>query len=159
MTRADLDAIAVTNRPGLMGGLLIGVTAAKTLAWSLGVPLIGVDHLSGHIYAAAMCSDKPVFPAIALVVSGGHTSLFACRSAIDRDLLGPAERNTVTFAIGDIRVVGSDMMDAKAAPGDISNSVSVIMDGHYYYTCDEDEEEYEEDGEDEEDGDWDGEEE
>src|SRR5688572_30931131 len=74
---ADLDAIAVANRPGLVGSLLIGVTAAKTLAWSLGKPLIGVDHVHAHLYSVVLESESlPAFPALGLVVSGGHTAMY-----------------------------------------------------------------------------------
>ena len=79
----DLDAIAVAHRPGLIGSLLIGVTAAKTLAWSLGKPLLGVDHVQAHLYSVVLeKEDGPLFPAVGLVVSGGHTSL--CRSRLLR---------------------------------------------------------------------------
>jgi N6-L-threonylcarbamoyladenine synthase len=75
-SREDIDAIAVTNRPGLIGSLLIGVTAAKTLAWLWGKPLVAVDHVRAHAYSPAIGLESPPWPAIALVVSGGHTSLF-----------------------------------------------------------------------------------
>src|SRR5215207_4016347 len=74
---ADVDAIAVAHRPGLIGSLLIGVTAAKTLAWSTGKPLIGVDHVHAHLYSVVLeRNEAPVFPALGLVVSGGHTALY-----------------------------------------------------------------------------------
>src|SRR2546421_8188459 len=74
---ADLDAIAVAHRPGLIGSLLIGVTAAKTLAWSLSKSLIGVDHVHAHLYSVALEKEEcPLFPEKGLVVSGGHTSLY-----------------------------------------------------------------------------------
>ena len=74
VTYRDLDAVAVTYGPGLVGALLIGVTAAKTIAWAHHLPLIPVNHLAGHIYAARFL--EPIqFPALALVVSGGHTEL------------------------------------------------------------------------------------
>src|SRR5256714_12464643 len=76
---ADLDAIAVAHRPGLIGSLLIGVTAAKTLAWSLQKPLIGVDHVHAHLYSIMLSKEVPdtsfSFPAVGLVCSGGHTAL------------------------------------------------------------------------------------
>jgi N6-L-threonylcarbamoyladenine synthase len=72
----EIDALAVTNRPGLVGALLIGVTAAKTLSWMLERPLTAVDHISAHAFSAAIELDEPPWPAVALVVSGGHTSLF-----------------------------------------------------------------------------------
>lgn len=82
----DLDALAVTEGPGLIGSLLVGVVYAKALALSLGKPLVGVNHIEGHIHAVLLenqtarsaCNaiGEPRFPAVALVVSGGHTSLF-----------------------------------------------------------------------------------
>ncbi len=74
---ADLDAIAVTRGPGLPGSLLVGVNFAKGLALGTGLPLVGVNHLEGHIYALWLIEDTPEvrFPAVALIVSGGHTSL------------------------------------------------------------------------------------
>ncbi|MGP3639922.1 tRNA (adenosine(37)-N6)-threonylcarbamoyltransferase complex transferase subunit TsaD [Lentilactobacillus hilgardii] len=74
VTYSDLSAVAVTYGPGLVGALLIGVTAAKAVAWAHHLPLIPVNHLAGHIYAARLV--EPIeFPAMALVVSGGHTEL------------------------------------------------------------------------------------
>ena len=86
---ADLAAVAVTNRPGLIGSLLIGVSAAKTLAWAWQKPLIDIDHVQAHIYAACLDGDSPSpFPAVALVVSGGHTSLYHCHDPLEIELLG-----------------------------------------------------------------------
>ena len=70
----DLDAVAVTNRPGLIGALLVGVEAAKALAFACSLPLIDVHHIEGHIYAPSMTADLP-FPHLCLTVSGGHTLL------------------------------------------------------------------------------------
>ncbi|NLV22788.1 MAG: tRNA (adenosine(37)-N6)-threonylcarbamoyltransferase complex transferase subunit TsaD [Syntrophomonadaceae bacterium] len=71
----DIDAVAVTNRPGLIGALLVGLSFAKAFAYGLGKPLIAVDHLQGHIWANILEHREIEFPAICLVVSGGHTSL------------------------------------------------------------------------------------
>ncbi len=71
----ELDAVAVTYGPGLVGALLVGVSAAKGLAFSLGKPLIGVHHIEGHIYANMLTHRALTFPAICLVVSGGHTNI------------------------------------------------------------------------------------
>ncbi|HEY6488996.1 MAG: tRNA (adenosine(37)-N6)-threonylcarbamoyltransferase complex transferase subunit TsaD [Terracidiphilus sp.] len=78
---ADLDAIAVTNGPGLAGALLVGITYAKSLAFAQGLPLIAVNHLEGHIHAVLLNNrqayeDSPDAPSLALVVSGGHTHLY-----------------------------------------------------------------------------------
>jgi N6-L-threonylcarbamoyladenine synthase len=76
-----LDGIAVTNRPGLVGALLVGVQAAKGLAWARGLPLVGVDHLVGHLLAVFLrrrpdAEPPPSFPFVALLASGGHTALY-----------------------------------------------------------------------------------
>ena len=89
---ADLDAIAATVGPGLVGSLLVGLTYAKSLSFASGVPLIGVNHIEGHIHAVIMESRRagtPVeYPALALVVSGGHTHLFEVREGFRYRLLG-----------------------------------------------------------------------
>jgi N6-L-threonylcarbamoyladenine synthase len=75
MTLKDVDAIAVTNAPGLVGALLVGVAFAKSLAFSLGKPLLGVHHMEGHLFAASLEIEDAVPPFTALLVSGGHTML------------------------------------------------------------------------------------
>jgi N6-L-threonylcarbamoyladenine synthase len=75
MELADVDAIAVTNAPGLVGALLVGVSYAKSLAFALGKPLIGVHHMEGHLFAASLEIEDAVPPFTALLVSGGHTML------------------------------------------------------------------------------------
>jgi N6-L-threonylcarbamoyladenine synthase len=71
----DLDGIAVTNAPGLIGGLLVGLQTAKALAWVTTLPLVGVHHLEGHLSAVYLEPEPPPMPHLALIVSGGHTSL------------------------------------------------------------------------------------
>lgn len=85
---SDLDAVSVTNCPGLAGSLLVGVVGAKTLALTLGVPLIAVNHLMAHVYACRVASGKEVFPCVGLIVSGGHTSLYKCSHPLEFELLG-----------------------------------------------------------------------
>lgn len=75
VTFLDVDAVAVTNRPGLIGALLVGVAAAKSLAYAHNLPLLGINHIEGHIYANYMVHDALTFPHICLTVSGGHTLL------------------------------------------------------------------------------------
>lgn len=84
----DLDGVAVTNRPGLIGSLLVGVTAAKTLALARGLPLVGVHHIEGHVFSNFVAEGGPVVPAVALVASGGHTELFHVRDLHDYALMG-----------------------------------------------------------------------
>ena len=84
----DIEAIAVTNRPGLLGALLVGVSAAKALAMALQIPLVGVHHIEAHLYANFLTHPDADFPAVALVVSGGHTDLFLLKGHGDYQLLG-----------------------------------------------------------------------
>ena len=88
----DLSAIAVTAGPGLVGSLLVGLTYAKALSFARGIPLIGVNHIEGHIHAVVLESardGRPLeYPALALVVSGGHTHLFEVREGFSYRLLG-----------------------------------------------------------------------
>ncbi|MFN0053110.1 MAG: tRNA (adenosine(37)-N6)-threonylcarbamoyltransferase complex transferase subunit TsaD [Planctomycetales bacterium] len=84
----ELSAIAVVTHPGLVGSLLVGLTCAKTLALALDVPLVPVNHIEAHIFACRMHAARDVFPAIGLVVSGGHTNLYDCPGPVDFELLG-----------------------------------------------------------------------
>lgn len=85
----EVGAVAVATRPGLVGALVVGLTAAKALAMALDVPLVAVDHLEGHLYACQLAfPEQDVYPCLGLVVSGGHTSLYACRGPIDAEVLG-----------------------------------------------------------------------
>jgi len=115
----DLDAIAVGNRPGLIGSLLVGVEAAKMLAWASGRPLIGIDHIQAHLYAAWLSpvarSDEAqpdcppaAYPALGLVVSGGHTNLFEVISSTTMHLLG----QTIDDAVGEAYDKAAVILDA-----------------------------------------------
>jgi len=96
--KSQIDAVAVAHRPGLIGSLLIGVTAGKTLAWSLNKPLIGVDHVHAHLYSVVLETNLiPPMPAVGLVVSGGHTALYHVRSFDDIELIG----TTIDDAVGE----------------------------------------------------------
>lgn len=83
----QLDGIAVTNGPGLVGSLLVGVSAAKAMAAAANLPLIGVNHLEGHLLAAQL-EHEVAFPFLCLLVSGGHTSLYVARGRGEYELLG-----------------------------------------------------------------------
>jgi len=102
-TLADVGSVAVTAGPGLVGSLLVGLSYAKALAWGLDVPLVGVNHLEGHLYAAWLLDPgeperpEPAFPLVALVVSGGHTFLVEMRDHLTYRLLG----ETVDDAAGE----------------------------------------------------------
>jgi N6-L-threonylcarbamoyladenine synthase len=98
-----IDAIAVGNRPGLIGSLLVGVAAAKSLAWSLRKPLIGVDHVAAHVYSGMLergaegKSEQELFPALGLVVSGGHTAMYHVASWTQMHRIG----TTIDDAMGE----------------------------------------------------------
>lgn len=97
ITLDDVGAVAVATQPGLVGSLLVGLTAAKTLALVLDVPLIDVNHIEAHIYACRMAAGRDVFPAIGFVVSGGHSNIYDCTSPIDFELIG----STIDDAAGE----------------------------------------------------------
>ena len=93
----DLTVIAVTNRPGLIGALLIGLSAAKALAFCHNLPLIGINHIEGHVYANFMQHDELTFPHICLTVSGGHTLLLKVNRGWTYQILG----STIDDAAGE----------------------------------------------------------
>jgi len=137
----NVDAIAVAYRPGLIGSLLIGVTAAKTLAWALGKPLIGVDHVHAHLYSVMLeekdegrsrkdeeaCPFSDVahssFPAIGLVCSGGHTAMYDMKSWTQITLIGSTIDDAVGEAYDKVAAIlgleypGGPIVDRIAATG------------------------------------------
>lgn len=103
----DIDAIAVTQGPGLVGALLVGVAAAKTAAWALGKPLIAVNHMEGHIFANLLQYPDLEPPFLSLVVSGGHTMLVIVRDYNTFELLGQTRDDAAGEAFDKIaRVMG-----------------------------------------------------
>lgn len=93
----SIDALAVTNRPGLVGSLLVGVSAAKTIAYARRKPLIGVNHMLGHVYANVLEHPDLDFPHLTLTVSGGHTLIMHITSPTEYEILG----HTVDDAVGE----------------------------------------------------------
>ncbi|HID56988.1 TPA: tRNA (adenosine(37)-N6)-threonylcarbamoyltransferase complex transferase subunit TsaD [Candidatus Poribacteria bacterium] len=85
---SDLGAVAVTNRPGLIGALLVGLAVAKAITYCLKLPLVGINHLEGHIYSGFLANPEIPLPHICLIVSGGHTILAEIRSETEYELLG-----------------------------------------------------------------------
>lgn len=92
----DVDAVAATNRPGLMGSLLVGLTFGKTLAWSIGKPFIAVNHMLGHMYAAHLSNDIE-YPYLGLLVSGGHSIIAKVNGFDDLEVLG----TTIDDSVGE----------------------------------------------------------
>jgi N6-L-threonylcarbamoyladenine synthase len=120
----DIDGIAVTHMPGLIGSLLIGVTAAKTLAWSWGKPLVGVNHIHAHATCAAIEQGDDLWPAVALVVSGGHTALYRVLDDDDIRLLGCTIDDAAGEAFDKVANIlglgypGGPAVDRRARTGD-----------------------------------------
>jgi N6-L-threonylcarbamoyladenine synthase len=121
---SDIDAIAVTSGPGLIGALLVGVQAAKALAWSAGKPLVGVNHLEGHLLAIRLLEEAPEPPFLGLVVSGGHTSLYAVEGFGAYRLLGSTRDDAAGEAYDKVAKMlglpypGGVQIDRLAQPGD-----------------------------------------
>ena len=98
VTFDDIDLIAVAQGPGLIGPLMIGINAAKTLSWTKGIPFVGVNHIEAHLYAALMSHNHEVpFPTIGAVLSGGHTSLVIIKGVGDYQLIG----KTIDDSVGE----------------------------------------------------------
>ena len=122
---SSIDAIAVAHRPGLIGSLLIGVTAAKTLAWTLGKPLIGVDHVHAHLYSVVLEKNlHPPMPAVGLVCSGGHTALYSVNNWLEVSLIGSTIDDAVGEAYDKVSAIlnlgypGGPVIDRLAEKGD-----------------------------------------
>ncbi|QVK21157.1 tRNA (adenosine(37)-N6)-threonylcarbamoyltransferase complex transferase subunit TsaD [Mycoplasmatota bacterium] len=104
--KSDIDLVAVTKAPGLIGALLVGINAAKAFAFSNNIPIIGIDHIKGHIYANQIENDMK-FPLITLVVSGGHTELVLMKEHNRFELLGCTQDDAVGEAYDKVaRVLG-----------------------------------------------------
>lgn len=126
VTLDDITGVAVTQGPGLIGALLIGLNLAKALAWSRELPLVGVSHLEGHLAALSLAQEPPPYPFMALLVSGGHTSIFLVRAPGEQQELG----STVDDAAGEafdkvaklygLGYPGGIIIDRMAAAGDPS---------------------------------------
>lgn len=126
----DIDGIAVTNRPGLVGALLVGVQAAKGMAWACGRPFVGVDHLMGHLLAVFLQRGEartaiPEFPFVALLASGGHTALYRVDGPLARDVreLGATRDDAAGEAFDKVGKIlglgypGGPVIDKLAAKG------------------------------------------
>lgn len=121
MTMEEIDAIAVTYGPGLIGSLLVGVEAAKTLAYLYNKPLVPVHHISGHIYANNLVK-RLEFPLIALVISGGHTELIY----MDKDYSFKKLGGTLDDAVGECYDKVGRVIDVEYPGGPIIDKMAVI---------------------------------
>jgi len=120
----QVGCVAVLNTPGLVGALLVGVSAAKMLAVALGVPLVSANHIEAHVYACRLAAGRDIFPCVGLVLSGGHTALFHCRSALDFELLGATLDDAAGEAFDKVASIlglgfpGGPAVERAAAGGD-----------------------------------------
>ncbi len=120
---SEIGCVAVHNSPGLVGALLVGVSAAKMLSLALGVPLIGVNHVASHIFACRLAAGRDIFPCVGLVVSGGHTSLFKCDTALSLELLGGTRDDAAGEAFDKVGAIlglgfpGGPAVEREAANG------------------------------------------
>ncbi len=124
ISKNELSAIACTSQPGLIGSLLVGVNFAKSLALSLNIPFIDINHMKAHILANLIDEPKPAFPFLCLTISGGHTQLVLCRSFVDFEIIG----ETIDDAAGEafdkaakmlnLPYPGGPLIDKYAKDGD-----------------------------------------
>src|SRR5439155_10914008 len=120
----EVGCVAVHNTPGLVGALLVGVSAAKMLGLGLGVPVAAVNHVASHVFACRLAAGRDIFPCVGLVVSGGHTALFRCDSALSLELLGGTRDDAAGEAFDKVAAIlglgfpGGPAVEREAAAGD-----------------------------------------
>lgn len=95
IAKSELNAVAITQGPGLLGSLLVGISFGKALATALEIPTIGINHMEAHILAHLIDDPKPAFPFICLTVSGGHTQIVMVKSPLEMELLGETQDDAV----------------------------------------------------------------
>ena len=124
ITMNEITGVAAGHRPGLIGSLLVGTSTAKAFAWSLDIPFVGVDHVMAHLVAGLLDQVALEWPAIGLVASGGHTSLFLMRSPLEAQLIGATiddaagEAFDKAASILELGYPGGAKLDALAETGD-----------------------------------------
>lgn len=124
VTLDDIEGIAVTRGPGLVGSLLVGLSAAKAIAYARDLPFVGVNHLEGHVASVFLTEKQPDFPFIALVVSGGHTNVYLVRDFQDFTILGQTRDDAAGEAFDkaakllEIGYPGGVVIDRMAKKGD-----------------------------------------
>ena len=122
--KKDLDAVAFTNGPGLLGSLLVGSSFAKSFSYGLKIPLIAVDHISAHALSHTINQKNPVFPFISLIVSGGHTQVVLVQSYDNIDIIGETRDDAVGEAFDKCaKIIGLDypggpLIDKLSIEGD-----------------------------------------
>ncbi len=124
VTTSNLTAIAATQGPGLVGSLLVGLSFGKAMAYGLGIPFIGVNHIEGHLYSNFLSENKPAYPFLSLIVSGGHTMLVHASSQLKNTVLGQTRDDAAGEAFDKVAKMlglgypGGPMIDKLAMNGD-----------------------------------------
>ena len=124
VSEREIDAVAVANQPGLTIALVVGVTAAKALSLMWEKPLIAINHLHAHLQSAMLAEERLELPAVALIVSGGHTCLYDCESALELELMGRTIDDAVGEAFDKVAMIlglpypGGPSIEKAAAKGD-----------------------------------------
>lgn len=124
VSKEDIDSVAVTYGPGLAGSLIVGISFAKAFASSRGIPVVGVNHMEGHLYSAFLEEEKPEFPFIALIVSGGHSMLIHVKEPYVHELLGQTRDDAAGEAFDKVAKLlglgypGGPVIDKLAKEGD-----------------------------------------
>lgn len=129
LTLSAIDLIAIAQGPGLIGSLLVGINTAKALAFACGKPLVGINHLEAHLYAAIMSSDAPVhYPCLGVILSGGHTALVLMKDIATYELIS----ETVDDAIGEAFDKVAKMMDLPYPGGPNIEELAKEGSPHYF---------------------------
>jgi len=128
ITLEDIDLIAVASKPGLIGSILIGLNTAKALSYALSKPFIGINHVEAHLYAAMMNKDNLIFPALGVVISGGHTMLLKILDIGKYELIG----TTIDDAIGESFDKVASILDLPYPGGPEVEKLSYGADGTKY---------------------------
>ena len=124
ISKDAIESVAVTYGPGLAGSLIVGISFAKAFASSMGIPVVGVNHMEGHLYSAFLEEEKPEFPFVALVVSGGHSMLIHVRAPFTHELLGQTRDDAAGEAFDKVAKLlglgypGGPVVDKLAKEGD-----------------------------------------
>lgn len=138
----DIDGIAVTRAPGLVGSLLVGISTAKGIAMSRDIPLVGINHLEGHLMAVNI-ENKPVHPWLGMVVSGGHTSIYLVKGFGDYELIGSTQDDAAGEAFDKVAKLlglgypGGPVIERVSASGDADRFEFTrprIKDGKYDFS-------------------------
>jgi N6-L-threonylcarbamoyladenine synthase len=143
MTKRDLTGIAATQGPGLVGALLVGLNFGKALAYGLGIPFVGVNHMEGHLYSNFLTERRPDYPFISLIVSGGHTMLVHVEELFKHRLLGQTRDDAAGEAFDKVAKMlglgypGGPVIDKLAKRGNsdaIAFPRSLLNDGSFDFS-------------------------